>query len=332
MSPTRRHAALGLLAASVAAPAFAQIAGPTATTISSAGAASAAAGAAVPQLELPDEDSPNTELDTGRDRNEHMLAPVTINGQGPFNFLLDTGANVSCVSHRLAQRLALKTAETELVHTVVGARERPVVVLDTLQVGPRNRKRVKAPSLPIEGPEVDGVLGVDWLKGQRLVLNFKQRRMKIVRSQSDEGEPGRIVIVPARRRHGQLTIVDADLSGHRISAIIDSGAEGSLCNRHLRDLVYAIDHKRGSQPQPPRFIKMETLAGEVFTGEAINLPFLRLGGLHLGNVPVTYADMHVFEVWDLADAPAIVIGMDLLQQFEQVALDFGRSQVRFDFI
>jgi predicted aspartyl protease len=325
MSPTRRHAALGLLAASVAAPALAQTPGNSTST-------PPAAATPVPQLELPDEDSPNTELSTGRDRNEHMLAPVTINGQGPFNFLLDTGANVSCVSHRLAERLALKTEDMELVHTVVGARERPVVMLDELQVGPRNRKRVKAPSLPIQGPEVDGVLGVDWLKGQRLVLNFKSGKLEIIRSQADQGEPGRVVIVPARRRHGQLTIVDADLSGHRISAIIDSGAEGSLCNRHLRDLAMAIDRKHGDQPQPIRYVRMETLAGEAFTGEAINLPFLRLGGLHLGNVPVTFADMHVFEVWDLADAPAIVIGMDLLRQFEQVALDFGRSQVRFDFI
>ena len=57
-----------------------------------------------------------------------------------------------------------------------------------------------------------------------------------------------------------------------------------------------------------------------------------LGGLHLGNVQVTYADMHVFDIWGLKDTPALVIGMDLLTQFEQVALDFGRSKVRFDFI
>lgn len=313
MAPTRRQALAGLAAASVAAPALAQVAAPA------------------PALETPDEDAPPTELDTGKDRNEHMLAPVTINGQGPFNFLLDTGANVSCVSHRLAERLALRVASTELVHTVVGARERPVVVLDELQVGPRNRRRVKAPSLPIQGPEVDGVLGVDWLKGQRLVLNFRAGRMEIVRSQADRAEPGRIVVVPARRKHGQLTIVDADLGGERISAIIDSGAEGSLCNSRLRDLVRAQDRRRGFE-EPTRYIRMETLAGEGFTGEAINLPFLRLGGLRLGNVPVTYAEMHVFDIWDLKDSPAIVIGMDLLRQFEQVALDFGRSQVRFDFV
>jgi hypothetical protein len=49
-------------------------------------------------------------------------------------------------------------------------------------------------------------------------------------------------------------------------------------------------------------------------------------------VQVTYADMHVFDIWDLKDTPALVLGMDLLGQFEEVALDFGRSQVRFEFV
>jgi hypothetical protein len=62
----------------------------------------------------------------------------------------------------------------------------------------------------------------------------------------------------------------------------------------------------------------------------IYLPFLRLGGLRLGNVPVIYADMSVFDLWGLKDKPAVILGMDLLTQFEMVALDFGQGQVRFD--
>ena len=75
---------------------------------------------------------------------------------------------------------------------------------------------------------------------------------------------------------------------------------------------------------------METVIGEPFSGELIYLPFLRLGGLHMGMVPVVYADMHVFDIWGLKDKPALVLGMDLLTQFDTVALDFGRSRVRFE--
>lgn len=313
MSPTRRHAALGLLAA---------------------GGAALPAGRALaetPILEHPDHDEPNARLDLTESRFEHMLAPVNVNRQGPFNFLLDTGANTSCVSNKLMERLSLTTSETARVHTVVGVRERPIVVLDELQIGSRSRKRVRAPALPIKGTEVDGVLGVDWLKGQRLVMDFKQRSMLITRSQHDESQAGKVVVVPARRRHGQLTIVDADLGGKRISAIIDSGAQGTLCNSRLRDMVRADEARKG-KAEPPRLVRMETLAGESFSGESVFLPFLRLGGLHLGNVPVVCADMHVFDIWGLKDTPALVLGIDLLAQFEQVALDFGRSQVRFDFV
>lgn len=311
MSPNRRQAALGMVTAAAALPA------------TKAFAQEPAAAAA-------DDDAPDASIATRESRNEHMLAPVRINGLGPFNFLLDTGANVSCVSHRLMERLDLKPGELTRVHTVVGVRERPVVTLDELKVGPRNRRKVRAPALPIKGAEVDGILGVDWLKGQRLVLDFKNQKMEIVRSRSDDSEPGRVVIVPARRRHGQLTIVDADLSGARISAIIDSGAQGTLCNRKLRDLVRGQEARKG-RVEAPRYVRMESLAGEVFQGESLFLPFLRLGGLHLGNVPVTYADMHVFDIWGLKETPALVLGMDLLTQFEQVALDFGRSAVRFEF-
>jgi hypothetical protein len=172
---------------------------------------------------------------------------------------------------------------------------------------------------------------VDWLKGQRLTLDFKNNRMEITKSREDESEPGRVVVVPARRRHGQLTIVDADLGGRRISAIIDSGAQGTLCNTKLRDIVRAEEAKKG-RIEAPGSVRMETLAGEVFTGETVFLPFLRLGGLHLGNVQVSCVDMHVFDIWNLKDTPALVLGIDLLSQFEQVALDFGRSRVRFEYV
>jgi predicted aspartyl protease len=280
-------------------------------------------------VESPDDpEAPPVELGTAAGRNEHLLAPVSINGQGPYRFLLDTGANASCISQRLLTQLSLTPGPPTRVHTVVGVRTRPSVVIDRLQVGARDRRRVKAPALPIRGPEVDGVLGVDWLKGQRLVLDFKRAAIEITRSRAEQSSLG-TVIVPAKRRLGQLTIVDADLSGERISAMIDSGAHVSLCNAPLRDLVLAAEFRHG-RTTPPIPVEMESLAGERFQGQLYYLPFLRLGGLRLGNVPVVYADMHVFKVWGLEDTPALVLGMDLLKQFDAVALDFGRSQVRFD--
>lgn len=276
----------------------------------------------------PAPDEPPTKIDTGRDRYEHMLAPVGINGQGPFQFLIDTGANTSCVSRQLADRLALTAGLPTRVHTMVGVRERPSVIINRLDVGSRSRKSVRAPALPFNTEGIDGILGIDWLSGQRLILDFAAKTLEITRSRSETSVEGR-VLVPARRRMGQLTIVDADLNGQRISAMIDSGSQVTICNRPLRDLVVAQEVRRGESVTHEK-IGLETLASESFTGEMLYLPFIRLGGLRLGNVPVAYADMHIFDIWDLNKSPAVVLGMDLLSQFDAVSMDFGRSNVRFD--
>ncbi len=308
MSLSRRQATAGLFAAAAALPAaraFAQ---------------------EMPSDAQPIDETP-TQVAPGQDGFEHMTAPVTINGQGPFNFLIDTGANVSCVSASVAQKLMLSALPPARVHTVVGVRDRPAVLIEHLQVGERSRRAVHAAALPFTD-NVDGVLGVDWLKGQRLELGFNPRNLSITKSRTEDARPG-TVIVPADRRLGQLTIVDADLSGHKISAMIDSGSQVTICNQRLRDLLDSIDRKRGAKTEV-QLVRMESLVGEKFVGEMVYLPFMRLGGLQLGNVPVAFSDVHVFDLWKLRDKPAVVLGMDLLKQFDLVALDFGRSQVRFD--
>jgi hypothetical protein len=212
------------------------------------------------------------------------------------------------------------------VHTVAGARVRPSVIIDRLQVGARTRRKVRAPVLPITGMEVDGVLGVDWLKGQRLVLGLADRSLEVTASVREASAPGGVG-GRARRRMGQLTIVDADLNGQPMSAMIDTGSQVTTGNQPLRDLLRRID------PGPRKELGEVTLVsivGEVSRGEIAYLPFMRLGGVHLGNVPVVFTDMYVFELWNLNSAPAVVLGMDILTQFTSVALDFGRSKVRFD--
>jgi predicted aspartyl protease len=272
------------------------------------------------------EAQPDANIATTTSRFEHMTAPVRINGAGPFQFVVDTGANRSCVATSLAEQLGLPAGKPVTVHTSVGRRVRQTAMIERLEVGPRSTKQVHAPILPI-ALRADGVLGVDWLKGQRLVLNFKDQRMEITGPKPEQGRADR-VIVPARRRMGQLTIVDADLGDTRINALIDSGSQVSMGNAELR-------RRLGPQPNRaarPERITLISVTGERFYGDLLYLPFMRLGGLLLGNVPIVFSEMSVFELWKLTTTPTVVLGMDLLTQFTEVAMDYGRSTVRFDFL
>lgn len=280
----------------------------------------------VPEAPPAEPDDEPTSIAISRQLFEHITAPVTLNGQGPYRFMVDTGANVSCVSSELADQLALPRGREVQVHTVVGRRGRPSVVVDQLVIGARVRKKVLAPVLPMSSFDVDGVLGIDWLKGQRLVMGFADNTLEITRSRREASAKDKVV-VPARRKSGQLTIVDADVNGRPISAMIDSGSQFSLGNTALRRLVARLDP---GAVRRATSVGIVSIAGERFTGEQIYLPFIRLGGLNLGNVPVVFSDMPIFKLWELYETPTIMIGIDLLTQFETVSVDFGRSAVRFD--
>jgi Aspartyl protease len=117
------------------------------------------------------------------------------------------------------------------------------------------------------------------------------------------------------------------MNGRPINAMIDSGSEVSIGNAALRKLLPPPTEGDRSLM---REVRLSTLVGEHFTGQMGYLPFMRLGGLNLGNVPVVFAESNVFSLWGLKTKPAIILGMDLLTQFHAVALDFGRSTVRFD--
>jgi predicted aspartyl protease len=319
MRITRRHAAETLLAVGTAGlcPALGW-----AAAVPEAPAARAGAPDAPP--DAPDEDAL---LAGARDAFDHMTVPVTINGQGPFPFMVDTGANISCVAQRVAKALGLPMEPPRHVHTVVGVRAQPLAHVGELRVGDLKRRDLSVLALAIDDPKLCGVLAVDWLQNQRLTLDFIRNSLEFAPSRHEFTRPGRVVVA-ARRRQGQLTIVEAELGERPVSALIDSGSEASLCNSALRRMLDRI----GAPQLRPHLVRMVTILGEAFAGEMIYLPFLRLGGLQLGNVPVVQSDSHVFEIWGVADEPAVLLGMDLLRQFRAVSLDFGRSQVRFDLL
>jgi hypothetical protein len=305
---SRRQVA-GLVGASAmcAGPAGAMVEGITGSRLS-------------PMVEQPY--APPTNLSGVADIYRRMTVPIRIDGQGPFAFVVDTGANQSVISGELALKLRLPQDASALLNGVAGSQMAPTTIA-ALGIGGRTKLGAVLSILPAAAIGGAGMLGLDQLEGERLTLDFRDQTLSVEHGGRPWRDPDDIT-VKAHRRNGQLTLVDAELAGVPIIAFLDSGAQNTIGNLALRNLALA---------RHPTSSRMETLilsaTGQTISAQMADLPHLRVGGMGLPNWPVAFADLHTFTMWDLTNKPAILIGVDILTRFESVCLDFARDEVRF---
>jgi predicted aspartyl protease len=261
---------------------------------------------------------------TRMDRIGRILVPVTVNGHGPFRMLVDTGAAQSTLSPHMVQELRLEPHPTQMVRVngITGTADLPAVSVERMQCGEFVVEHAQMPVIlaPIMA-DADGILGIAGLQSERLVVDFQHDRVSL--------EKGRAVLtdfyrVPAKRLHGGLFSVPVRIGGVKATAIIDTGSERTLGNVALRN---ALNAKR------PDLVPHQTdvygATTDVSTGEMLLTPSIMMGPVVLANVTVVYGDFHIFEVWELEDRPAIIIGMDVLGTSRAFAIDFARSEVYF---
>jgi len=266
-------------------------------------------------------------LGTGRDVDERMTVGVNISGQGPFPFIVDTGAERTVISSELARRLALQPGRTVWVHSMSEVSQIATVVIPGLRVGNRTTEQIHAPALSHENLGASGILGVDTLQRQRVTFDFKHRQMTVTPARGPEEHWSDIdrdtVVVTGRSLYGRLVLVDASVDGTRVWVIIDTGSAVSVGNMALRTALARRNRLREIAP-----IRMVSITGGVISAEYGFARRIRVGGLDINNLPIAFADVHPFRQLRLTDRPALLLGMDALQLFSRVSIDFPNRRVR----
>jgi hypothetical protein len=289
-----------------------------------------------PTPQSPPKPDAGAQLETAFDEAKRMVVPVFINGRGPFGFVVDTGANRSVVATEVAAECGLSSAGQADVHGIAGVEPANMAAVRRLAVGEVVSSGLELPTVPRARLGADGLLGVDILRGRRMSLDFADNRFEISASSpgpelgraSNSRIPSHVdpIHVAATYRFGQLVILDAQVGGVPVSAFLDSGSQVTVGNRALRDAVVRAVPDFGVRLAP---VPLISATGQTAMGEFAPLPTLRLGGMAVNQVIGIFAELHIFELWKLADRPAILIGVDVLRHFRDVTLDFGRKQVVF---
>lgn len=263
-----------------------------------------------------------TEID-GRKVASRMTVDVRVNGTGPYRFVVDSGADTSVVGSRIAEALGLPAGRRAILNSITDSQYVDTAIVQELAVGPTYVTDLEVPVLRERDLGAHGMLGLDALVEQRLMLDFEKRVITVDDGNAPTPTYSDEIVVTARLRKGQLILTQVTAGRQKLEAVVDTGSEISIGNSVLRDRLL----KRN----PAQFTEVEVTG---VTGTAAKLqiafvPELRIGGVILQNVPIAFADVPPFEVFGLNTRPSLLLGTDLMEKFRKVSLDFHNRKVRF---
>jgi predicted aspartyl protease len=121
-----------------------------------------------------------------------IVVPVYINGRGPIDLILDTGATFTCLDSTLVRELALpaRVASIGAAVGVGGSGAVRLVRVDSLRVGEVRVRALTACELDLAGlrvigKDVRGLLGLNFLRNFRMTLDFDRRTLQLTKPQSE---------------------------------------------------------------------------------------------------------------------------------------------------
>lgn len=115
----------------------------------------------------------------------HLLVPVKINSQGPFKFILDTGASAVCLSYELAKTLKIRGGSKQEALSASGTFEIKVIKIKSISINKAQRRNMDVAVMDLREIAskldfpIDGILGYDFLKSFQLGINYPKKELTL---------------------------------------------------------------------------------------------------------------------------------------------------------
>lgn len=116
-------------------------------------------------------------------RGHLIVIPVTINGAGPHDFLLDTGASTTLVTPEFARQLRLRPVDRIELVTVAGSQILARAHLSKVSVGGQHATDVEAliselREVRADAPNIQGVLGQNFLARFNYLIDYSAQQVE----------------------------------------------------------------------------------------------------------------------------------------------------------
>jgi predicted aspartyl protease len=252
------------------------------------------------------DDLPIQTISMHETRGGQYAIPTVVEGHGPVDFLVDTGANNTAVLTPLAIKLGLLGQEEHdaVLHGMTGSVETRLLRVDELDFGAGNVGPLQTALIPL-APDTyltaHGLLGADAFATEIIAIDFVAEELRIG------------VASPNPNIRRNLFEIDADgllrgtvnVSGIRATAIIDTGSTHTIANSSLLNAV--------SVTRPAMFMELSGVtSSDGAQAGTVLVETIRLGGLCRRGFRVLRSDLAIFDTLGIGDEPSIIIGLDFL--------------------
>jgi Aspartyl protease/gag-polyprotein putative aspartyl protease len=269
--------------------------------------------------------TPTINLQTWVDRFGRPTAEVMLNGRGPYKFIVDTASTTSVVSSRLATALNLPELAPRQVHSVTGTSLERFARTQTIRTGRSVKEDASVAVMDSPAFEkLDGILGMDMFKDRKVRFNFTRRSVHI------ESAARREASLPVTSRfklhHGLLIETDVRVGGVRGTAMVDTGGSTTIINTAMLNAFSTQGRYWRGRPQ-----EQPVLFGannQEIMGIWARMPEIAVMGLRTRGLTVIVSDVAIFDLWDMAKRPAMLLGMDVLTQLDTLVIDYRRREMQ----
>jgi predicted aspartyl protease len=250
-----------------------------------------------------------------------ILVPVRVNGRGPFDFILDTGAGTSLVSSELGREFDIKIVGSTDGQGAGGKVSVSLAKVDSLAVGESKVSDVDVGIVDLSnigkavGKRVDGDLGYNFLKHFRVTINYRDCEIrcddpKRVESFAHGAQPG----IPIRLANPAKPLILVDVHANSrgpFQFAIDTGTSTSAITPDL-----AKELGLTTLEIPP----IAGGGGQILASASMFNSF-QLGGAKIDNLAVVVADF--FTMLNAAIGAKLdgIVGYNFLRNFK-VVIDY----------
>jgi hypothetical protein len=261
----------------------------------------------------------------------HIIVEAYVDGQGPYDFALDTGASISVIFERPGREIAARSMGDKTVHvlSMTGVGNFPVTTVGQITVGSETWQDARVALLPETAPlasRVDGILGIDFLSRYAVWHSHQDNSVRLypkelVAERSYLGWES-IPLYDMRIPAGEVTVLafDVYIDAHRIPTVFDLGASVNLMNlRAARELRIAIRHQRDLPD-------VWGVSGTTPVLTELHVTWLQVSRMTWRGRRFLIGDFRVFEALEYNSRPLAIAGMGFFDDHDLI-IDFEKKRL-----